>query len=541
MAANTPQNYQTLGQAPLDAKLIFTNKEAFDNYVKDNSTYAFNFYKGMKVYFQEEEKMYIWENPFSDNYKENEKLMTINYIYPQGADYEGLDYSGKAFNLIELPYKIENLGVWTKDDDELTVEVVIFEGSTVNPFDVNQIYELWPDAERIAFVSGDITGLKLFGQNIQLFQEFPAEDWDNLSYEIWNSATNFVQNAKIKIALPGEVVDYTTYQLNQKGNSFKEIAIVHSVSEMNNKNSIFFRPVGNTFEIHVIDKLKVRRSFVSQQQGITDIELAFSGNILQILDLDGNIITSIPVEISNVNQLQSNLNSKLPKPSGNMLAPDADFKFLVLVDEFGESRRILASYFDSSAGVGNIIGTVNEIRIFDEENGVLRVALDQNVVMPGNLTVMGNLTVKGDTTVIETEELKVNDNIITLNSNVLPPQVPVANSGIEISRGVENNTYILYNETVDRWQFSNDGTTFHNIPIPSEYSNASRSYATTITSINAVVNHPLQTMDVKVELYDTATGTTINSNIQRLNNSQVQVEALVDYTAPIRVLMVKVG
>ena len=542
MSASTPQNYKTLGQAPLDAKLVFINIAAFNTLRQQNPAYAFDFYKGMKVYFQEEEKMYIWENPFSDNYKENHKILDENYIYPIGSAYEDLVYEFKAFNLIELPYRIENLGVWDIDDGDLTVDIDIYEGSTANPFIISDITSLWPDVDRIAFIGGDITGLKLAGQPIALFQEFSINDWDNLSYDIWNNTDGFVQNAKIRIVKEGEVVDYTQYLNKITGNAFKEAGIVHSISDMLHKNSIYFKPTGNTFEIHVVDRLNIRRSFVSQQQGVTDLTLAFSNHTLQILDANNQVITSVPVNISNVNQLQSALDGKLDKPTGNMLAPDLDFKFLVLVDEFGNSRRILASYFSSSGGnINNIVGTVNEIKIVNQGNGVLRVALEDNVVIPNDLTVMGNFIVKGDTTIIETQELKVEDNIITLNSNVLPPQVPVANSGLKISRGVENNVYLIFNETTDRWQFTNDGTIFYNIPIPSEYQNSYYTLATTINALSAVISHPFNTYDVMIQLYNTATGEDIYSFSRRISPSQIQVGANTDYTAPIRVLLHKIG
>lgn len=263
MSANTPQNYRVQGQAPLDAKLIFLNLEQFNELRNNNPAYAFDFYKGMKVYFQQEEKLYIWENPFSNNYKENEKLLIENFIYPVGSVYENFDYSFKAFNLIEVPYKIENIGVWDIDDDGFTVQVDIYEDSNINPFIVSDITNLWPSAERIAFVGGNITGLKLSNQPIELFQEFTVNNWQNLTYEIWNNDDGFIQNAKIKIIMPGEVVDYTQYANEIKGNSFKEASIIHDDFEMDEKNSIYFKPVGDSFEMYVADKFGVKRKLVS--------------------------------------------------------------------------------------------------------------------------------------------------------------------------------------------------------------------------------------------------------------------------------------
>lgn len=62
-----------------------------------------------------------------------------------------------------------------------------------------------------------------------------------------------------------------------------------------------------------------------------------------------------------------------------------------------------------------------------------------------------DLTVKGTTTTIESETLKVADNIIELNSNIVTG-APTENAGIEIKRGDELEASLLFNETLDKWQ-----------------------------------------------------------------------------------------
>lgn len=260
--ANTPQNYNALGQQPLDAKYIFTNKTAFDALVQNNPiAYAFNFYKGMIVYLQQEEKFYIWENPFSKFFEKAEKLLQTNYIYPQGSVYNGLDYSGKTYNLLEFTYNKENIGLWTIGDDDKTVIVEIYENSNVNAFNSAELLAIWPNTEKIAFVGGTLTGIKLLGQPVQLFQEFIVDDWDNITYDIWNSVDGFNQDAKIRLIESGENVDYSAYENQIIGNSFKEVRIIHDNLEIKNKSSIYFKPVGETgFEIFVVDNANQSRS-----------------------------------------------------------------------------------------------------------------------------------------------------------------------------------------------------------------------------------------------------------------------------------------
>ena len=85
-----------------------------------------------------------------------------------------------------------------------------------------------------------------------------------------------------------------------------------------------------------------------------------------------------------------------------------------------------------------------------------------NPTIAGNLTVSGNLTVTGTTVTVNTSTLSVADNIITLNSDVTSGS-PTENAGIEISRGASSTVSLRWNETSDRWEFTNDGTYYQTI------------------------------------------------------------------------------
>ena len=87
------------------------------------------------------------------------------------------------------------------------------------------------------------------------------------------------------------------------------------------------------------------------------------------------------------------------------------------------------------------------------------------------LTLSGNLTVSGTTTSINTETLTVDDNIIILNNNVTGS--PTENAGIEVERGTSTNVAIRWNETGDKWELTNDGSTYADI--------ATESYAASLT------------------------------------------------------------
>lgn len=258
MSANVSQNYYVLGQAPLDAKIVFTNKQAFIDYTLNNEFFAFNFYKGMLVYLQEEEILCIWEFAYSPIYEENEKILPNNFIYPLGSVFNGLNYSEKAFNLIEIPLNKSNLGQWDLNtNDEKTLTIVVDESTISNVFVPEQITQLWPNAEKISFIDGNIQGIKFQGKQIEYFEEFSLLDWDQLTYEIWNPDAVYIQNAKMKIVMIGENIDYTQYQNRILANSFTEAKIIHEVVSAKNKNSIYFLNEENSFDILIVDKFFV--------------------------------------------------------------------------------------------------------------------------------------------------------------------------------------------------------------------------------------------------------------------------------------------
>ena len=86
-----------------------------------------------------------------------------------------------------------------------------------------------------------------------------------------------------------------------------------------------------------------------------------------------------------------------------------------------------------------------------------------------NIIVTGNLTVNGTTTTVNSNTIAVGDNIIVLNND--EEGTPSQNAGIEVERGTSTNVSLLWDEGTDRWTFTNNGSTFYNIPISSEYNN----------------------------------------------------------------------
>lgn len=119
----------------------------------------------------------------------------------------------------------------------------------------------------------------------------------------------------------------------------------------------------------------------------------------------------------------------------------------------------------SMVGLGNVDNT-SDVDKPVSTAGQTALDLKANLSSPtftgttttNDLTVSGNFVVSGTTTSINTETVTVNDNIIVLNNNATGD--PTDDAGIEIERGSSTNVQLLWNETSDKWQFTNDGSTY---------------------------------------------------------------------------------
>jgi hypothetical protein len=86
---------------------------------------------------------------------------------------------------------------------------------------------------------------------------------------------------------------------------------------------------------------------------------------------------------------------------------------------------------------------------------------DSYTINVPTMTVNGNLNITGNTTTFHSNNLSVDDNIITLNGNV--SGTPTLNAGIQVNRGSSANVLIQWTEASKAWQITNNGTTFGNI------------------------------------------------------------------------------
>jgi hypothetical protein len=222
--------------------------------------------------------------------------------------------------------------------------------------------------------------------------------------------------------------------------------------------------------------------------------------------------------------------------SGTETVTDTNTTYSIGIGAGGaNSSTIVLTGSDTSTDSVTIAGTTNEIQV-TEVGDQINIGLPDDVTITNDLVVGGNLTVNGSVTTVNTETILLADNFVTLNSNATG--TPTENAGLEVERGDLTNVFIRWNETTDRWEFTNDGTNYNVIPVGSD-----SHYATYIGGATSIpVTHSLGTKDVRVELYDVSTSETVYADVVRTSTSVVTISfTTAPSAASIRVLISKVG
>lgn len=133
-------------------------------------------------------------------------------------------------------------------------------------------------------------------------------------------------------------------------------------------------------------------------------------------------------------------------------------------------------------------------------NGLILQNIDvTDTVISGNITGGGGSTFNTVTAnTITVGALNVTSNIITLLSGVTGDSV--SNASLSVNRGTNADVALRWEEVIDRWQFTNDGNVYYNIPIPAEYDNVTYSLSAETSNVTYGANLKL-------------TGTKSNGNI----------------------------
>ncbi len=156
---------------------------------------------------------------------------------------------------------------------------------------------------------------------------------------------------------------------------------------------------------------------------------------------------------------------------------------------------------------------------------------DQTHTITGNLDVTGNIEVSGNLNYRNVEDLYVRDQSITLNANAASD----ATVSIIANRPVAGaNTVLRWNETDDKWQFTNDGSTYQDligltnlsVTTAAASGNGALSYNNTtgvfnFTPANTTATGNVTYNGVTVELGASGTIDTFTTNVDMQANASV--------------------
>ena len=135
-----------------------------------------------------------------------------------------------------------------------------------------------------------------------------------------------------------------------------------------------------------------------------------------------------------------------------------DDKNLVLAN-----NAINASQAD---GAGITINGANATFTYAESGD--KFVTNKNLEVQGNLIIASGKTISG-AGVISTDALNVINDKVTVLSSVAGS--PTSNASFVVNRGSSADVDLKWNESIDRWEFTNDGTNYFVIPRPEEYDN----------------------------------------------------------------------
>ena len=144
----------------------------------------------------------------------------------------------------------------------------------------------------------------------------------------------------------------------------------------------------------------------------------------------------------------------------------------------------------------------------------------------GTVEISGNLLVKGETTTVNTAELNIEDNIITLNSGETGAGITLNEAGIKIERGQLADAFFKYDEDVEGFIAINGASQLISLA-----TNEIDSRSTTLTlnaGSSAVSVNP--TVDYEQKIFTYAGGELLGYDVSKADTIP-NTQAVVDYVA----------
>jgi hypothetical protein len=136
--------------------------------------------------------------------------------------------------------------------------------------------------------------------------------------------------------------------------------------------------------------------------------------------------------------------------------------------------------------------------------------------------IKGNLFVGGNATSVSKTDIEISDNIIVLNKGEPGSGVTLGAAGIEIDRGLLANVSLRWNEAVDLWQITTDGTNYANI-----LTSAGAGTITVISDLAPQLGGNLDTLSRTI-FSSTQANVTFDSNLA-IKNTTITPAAIAGY------------
>jgi hypothetical protein len=148
-----------------------------------------------------------------------------------------------------------------------------------------------------------------------------------------------------------------------------------------------------------------------------------------------------------------------------------------------------------------------------------------------NLTVQGDFYVLGTTTTINVTQYAVDNNLITMNSTTVG--VPALNATLAVSRGSSPTVALRWNEAVDRWEFTNNGTTYYPIAATTDdlAEGSTNLYFTNTRARSAFTAGPgVSITNGQISVDTSSAVTTFNSRVGAITLTSSDVTTALGYT-----------
>ena len=134
----------------------------------------------------------------------------------------------------------------------------------------------------------------------------------------------------------------------------------------------------------------------------------------------------------------------------------------------------------------------------------------------GTVVIAGDLRVDGTTTTVNSTTIELGDNIIVLNGG--EDGAASANAGFEIERGTDPNVSLLWNETNDRFEITDENETYV----------VGRKYVHTIldgdlSGATATITHSLNTQNIFVSLREAASNEIVYATYEAVTVDTLEI------------------